>query len=209
MSGKRKHDPDEKRAKILSSALDLFLEKGFDGVSMNAIARHSGVTQSLIHHYFGSKQELWQAVKSHTYSDYLAHQQQILDQDDGRPTPFVRNALRSRFDFFQQNPHVVRLLSWLQLMEDPTGMETGQEIGRQMLARIRQAQANASIRADVPAETILAMALALTTHWFQSRHVIQHFANMDDTPPAQADAEYLEAMITVFLDGLRPPSNTN
>ena len=88
-------------------------------------------------------------------------------------------------------------------------METGQEIGRQMLARIRQAQANASIRADVPAETILAMALALTTHWFQSRHVIQHFANMDDTPPAQADAEYLEAMITVFLDGLRPPSNTN
>ncbi|MEZ4645667.1 MAG: helix-turn-helix domain-containing protein [Chloroflexota bacterium] len=32
---------------------------------MSAIARHSGVTQSMIHHYFGSKEALWQAVKNY------------------------------------------------------------------------------------------------------------------------------------------------
>lgn len=202
MADKRTNNPELTQAKILESAHALFIERGYDGTSMSAIAKRAGVTQSIIHHYFGSKAELWQAAKKRSYDAYLAHQQAILDQDQGDIEAFIQHSLRSRFQFFQEHPQTARLLSWLQIMEDPTGMETGQEIGRQLLEKIRRAQAAGEIRDDIAPGAVLAIALALTTHWFQSRHVVQNAAATGERSPATADAEYLEAMIKVFIDGL-------
>jgi TetR/AcrR family transcriptional regulator len=198
----RTNNPELSQAKILASAQALFIEKGFDGTSMSAIARHSGVTQSMIHHYIGSKEELWQAVKKLSYDEYLAHQQQLLDLDEGDIGSFIQKSIHNRFQFFQDNPQTVRLLSWLQIMVDPSGMETGQEIGRQLLDKIRQEQAAGSIRDDIEAENILAISVALTTHWFQSRHIIQNLAGTLDADTETADAHYLSAIIKVLTDGL-------
>ena len=202
----RTNNPELSQAKILAAAQTLFIEKGYAGTSLSAIAKESGVTQSMIHHYFGSKEELWHAVKKLSYDEYLAHQQQLLDLDEGDIGAFTDHSLRSRFLFFQDNPQTVRLLSWLQIMEDPSGMETGQEIGRQLLAKIQQAQAAGQIRSDIAPENILAMSIALTTHWFQSRHVIENLTGRTPDDRATADSAYLDAMIKVFMNGLQPPS---
>ena len=199
----RTNNPELSQAKILDSAQTLFLERGFDGTSMSAIAKDSGVTQSMIHHYFGSKEELWQAVKKEAYDDYLAHQQQLLDLDNDDVETFIENSLRSRFLFFQENPQTARLLSWLQIMEDPTGMETGQEIGRQLLAKIHQSQTDGKIRDDIEPEAVLAMSIALTTHWFQSRHYIENLMSMSADDRDTADAAYLDAILKVFVEGLK------
>ena len=201
MTHKRTNNPEGNRAKVLQAAQELFIEKGFEGTSMSLIARRSGITQSLIHHYFGSKEGLWQAVKQEAYGSYLAHQQQLLDQDDGHIVNFIQSSVRGRFQFFQSHPQVAKLLSWLQILEDPFGMETGQDVARQMLAKIRQAQAEGSIRADMEPENILAISLALTTHWFQNRPVIQHYAELDEA--AASDARYLEAVVKVLVEGLQ------
>ena len=199
----RTNNPELSQAKILESAQTIFIERGFDGATMSAIAKHSGVTQSMIHHYFGSKEELWQAVKKDAYDAYLAHQQQLLNLEDGEIESFIKHSLSSRFLFFQENPQTARLLSWLQIMEDPTGMETGQEIGQQLLDKIRQAQADSQIRDDVEPETVLSMSIALTTHWFQSRHFIENLTGILPADRKTADAAYLEAIIKVFVDGLK------
>ena len=199
----RTNNPELSQAKILESAQTLFIERGFDGTSMSAIAKDSGVTQSMIHHYFGSKEELWQAVKKAAYDDYLAHQQQLLDLDNDDIETFIGDSLRSRFLFFQENPQTARLLSWLQIMEDPTGMETGQEIGRQLLAKIKQAQTDGKIRDDMAPEAVLAMSIALTTHWFQSRHYIENLMGMSPADRETADAAYLDAILKVFVEGLK------
>lgn len=198
----RTNNPELTQAKILESAQTLFIEKGFDGTSMSAIARHSGVTQSMIHHYFGSKEALWQAVKKLSYDEYLAYQQQLLDLNEDDIGSFIQSSVHGRFQFFQQNPQTARLLSWLQIMEDPTGMETGQEIGRQLLDKIRQAQAAGQIRNDIAPENILAISIALTTHWFQSRHVIENLTGLTAVDRETADTDYLDAIIKVMMDGL-------
>ena len=199
----RTNNPELSQSKILASAQALFIEKGFDGTSMSAIAKHSGVTQSMIHHYFGSKEELWQAVKKLSYDEYLAHQQTLLDLEEGNITTFTEHSIQSRFQFFQENPQTARLMSWLQIQEDPSGMETGQEIGRQLLDKIRQAQAEGQLRDDIAPENILAMSIALTTHWFQSRHVIENLTGIQPEARETADSAYLDAILKVFLDGLR------
>lgn len=203
MTEKRTNNPERSRAKILDSAQAMFIERGFDGVSMRVIAHDADVTQSIIHHYFGSKEELWQAVKKLSYDEYLTHQQHLLDLDERDIDSFIQSSLRSRFHFFQESPQTARLLSWLQIMEDPTGMESGHDVGRQLLDRIRHAQADGAIRDDVEPENVLAMSLALTTYWFQSRHVIQNMIGISADDQETSDTQYLEAMIKVFVDGLQ------
>jgi AcrR family transcriptional regulator len=50
------------RAAILAAARAAFAERGFDGASLREIAAAAGVDQALIHHYFGSKQQLFVAA---------------------------------------------------------------------------------------------------------------------------------------------------
>lgn len=60
-SGRRSGKPDT-RSEILAAARALFADEGFESVSMRRIAGAAGVDPSLIHHYFGSKDELFMAA---------------------------------------------------------------------------------------------------------------------------------------------------
>jgi len=59
------------RERILAAAEELFLERGFDGASMSALARAAGVNQSLISHHFGSKRGLYDATFERLSSRYF------------------------------------------------------------------------------------------------------------------------------------------
>jgi AcrR family transcriptional regulator len=50
------------RDSILGAARATFAERGFEGATMREIAAAAGVDQALIHHYFGSKQQLFVAA---------------------------------------------------------------------------------------------------------------------------------------------------
>lgn len=58
----RRGRPMKARPKLLEAAIREFAEHGFDGTSTIAIARRARTTQPLIHHHFGSKDELFRAV---------------------------------------------------------------------------------------------------------------------------------------------------
>ena len=56
------HGPEQVRAALLDAAAELFAEKGPGAVSVRQIAAAAGVNHGLVHHYFGSKQELLREV---------------------------------------------------------------------------------------------------------------------------------------------------
>jgi AcrR family transcriptional regulator len=49
------------RERIREAARETFAHAGFDGATIRAIAQRAGVDPALVHHYFGSKQELFVA----------------------------------------------------------------------------------------------------------------------------------------------------
>jgi AcrR family transcriptional regulator len=53
---------DERRAQILACARRLFSERNYDAVSTTDIAGEAGVARGLLHHYFGTKRELYLEV---------------------------------------------------------------------------------------------------------------------------------------------------
>jgi AcrR family transcriptional regulator len=60
-SGRRPGNPGTREA-ILAAARDIFAERGFDGASIRAIATSAGVDPALVHHYFGTKEQLFRAT---------------------------------------------------------------------------------------------------------------------------------------------------
>jgi AcrR family transcriptional regulator len=59
--GRRPGNPDTKRT-ILDAAREAFAERGFDGASIRQIATGAGVDPALVHHYFGTKDQLFRAT---------------------------------------------------------------------------------------------------------------------------------------------------
>ncbi len=57
--------PINQKGKILSVALSLFFEHGYDGVSINDIAKAVGISKSTIFHYFANKDELFNEIFVH------------------------------------------------------------------------------------------------------------------------------------------------
>ena len=60
-AGRRPGGPDT-RGEILAAARVEFSDRAFDGASIRAIAARAGVDPALVHHYFGTKEQLFLAA---------------------------------------------------------------------------------------------------------------------------------------------------
>jgi AcrR family transcriptional regulator len=59
--GRRPGTPDT-RAQVLAAARTSFAERGFRGTTIRAVAGAAGVDPALVHHYFGTKDDLFLAA---------------------------------------------------------------------------------------------------------------------------------------------------
>ena len=57
-----RNDGGAKRRQIMEGARQVFLSGGFDGASMNDVARAAGVSKGTLYAYFNSKDELFEAI---------------------------------------------------------------------------------------------------------------------------------------------------
>ena len=57
----RRPGPDSSRQAVLDAARGLFSEQGFDRTTVRAIAARAGVDPAMVHHFFGTKEQLFRA----------------------------------------------------------------------------------------------------------------------------------------------------
>ncbi|MBT2491423.1 TetR family transcriptional regulator [Streptomyces sp. ISL-96] len=60
------------RERILQSARDEFAERGYDKTSMRGIAKAAGVDAALVHHYFGTKDDVFAAAIEMSFEPAMA-----------------------------------------------------------------------------------------------------------------------------------------
>ncbi|OEJ60149.1 TetR family transcriptional regulator [Streptomyces agglomeratus] len=60
------------RERILQAARDEFAERGYDKASMRGIAKAAGVDAALVHHYFGTKDDVFAAAIEVSFEPVLA-----------------------------------------------------------------------------------------------------------------------------------------
>jgi TetR/AcrR family transcriptional regulator len=191
-------DPDLTRERILDAAHALFVEKGFAAVSMREIAARSGVTKSLIHHHFGSKEALWELVKERAIAAYAESQAAELREASEPDAELLRRGIANYFRFLHDNPGVVRLFAWTHLDEDPRCGRLDAELVQLGAERIRQAQARGLLRPDVNPAHVVTMFVNGCTQWFSAR------SHHSQWPGVGSDQEYLDDFLRIFMEGLLP-----
>ncbi|RFF28457.1 MULTISPECIES: TetR/AcrR family transcriptional regulator [unclassified Wenzhouxiangella] len=191
-------DPDLTQARILDAAFDLFVDKGFAAVSMRELAERSGVTKSLIHHHFGTKEGLWDAVKEAAFARYYEGQKDELEGADSPDPELLKNGVTRYFRFLQENPQVVRLFTWMHLEGDTTCNEMDAELVELGARRVREAQDAGLLRSDVNPTHVVTVFINACSQWFEVRPQHKNWEGIG------SDDEYLDDFLKIFMDGLAP-----
>jgi TetR/AcrR family transcriptional regulator len=191
-------DADLTRARILEAAFELFVDKGFAAVTMRELAENSGVTKSLIHHHFGTKEGLWEAVKEMAFARYYQGQKEELEQAGTPSSEVLKSGVIRYFHFLAENPQVVRLFSWAHLEGDSSCSQMDAELVGLGAERVRQAQAAGLLRDDVNPTHVVTTFVNACTQWFAT---CEHHA---DWPGMGSSEEYLQDFLKIFMRGLEP-----
>lgn len=207
MTHERRRDPEMTRRNILDAARDLFLEKGFADTSTSEIAKSAGATKSLIHHHFGSKQQLWNAVKVHVFGHYFKVQKEMLSSPGSLSV--LRNSLVLYFQAVAEDPNLTRMMCWMYLEQDDTCDDMVAEVMHLGLTRIEQAQQAGEIRADLSARNILISFLALTENWHmaKAKFTKSPLCSLLGHDSAASQKSYLNDLLKLFFEGLIPRDN--
>jgi TetR/AcrR family transcriptional regulator len=196
-------DPEATRAAILDAAEEVFLAKGYGNAAMSQIARRAGITKSLIHHHFGSKEGLWREVKMRRFSQYLEQQAAMLEEAEPS-AELLQRSMDAYFRFLQANPQIVRILAWVFLEQDDDFCLSGEkELTQAGIEKIVEGQRKGQLRDDLDPRCIIFTFLGLAQHWFQDRH---HFINDFgyDGNIEDLDEHYLSDMAKIFFEGILP-----
>lgn len=105
-----KRDAARTREKILSAATKEFAARGYEGARVDEIARRASSNKNMIYHYFGSKENLFQAVLERMYQS-IRERQRDLSILDLAPEAGVRALVEFTFDVFVETPEFISLLS--------------------------------------------------------------------------------------------------
>lgn len=83
---------DERREQILAAALELFVSRGLAATRASDIAAAAGISQGLVYHYFGSKDDIYVEL-IRTAFEGMNEAVRALEADAGSPREKIARAL--------------------------------------------------------------------------------------------------------------------
>jgi TetR/AcrR family transcriptional regulator len=194
MAEERVRDAESTRAAVLKAAERLFAEQGFAATSMRDISTASGVSHPLIHHHFGSKEDLYRAVKQRLVEGY-AKRFPNAAKAGNRPLNIAAE-MRRIMDYIGGEPMLLRLCARTHVEGDnqvwpgePTILDT-------LRRRIEVSQRRGTMRADLDPKYLSVMVIGLIYFWLEGReHFAQRFGGKI------SDKEYLRQAIAIIERG--------
>lgn len=193
-------DSQASRKAILDAAEQLFAEKGFSGASMRHIAGASGKSQSLIHHHFGSKKDLWDAVKQRfgvTFAEALLPLLRSGDMD----SRFIRSWTKRYLRFWSENPNLRRIMLWRQLEGDLEPWEGINDLYRESVDKVKRSQKKGLVRRDLRPGHLISILTGAHLFWLQNKPEYSRRAGIDREDPAM-DTSYLRDFLRIIFDGV-------
>ncbi|MDY0212934.1 MAG: TetR/AcrR family transcriptional regulator [Desulfuromonadaceae bacterium] len=115
-SKKRQIDPEEKMARVLQVARELFVAKGYHNVTIPAIVKASGVSTGAIYSYFTNKESLARRIHEDTMHDFQSMLQERFDEVSS-----IRDKLEAFatlcFDITESDPVMMEYLLYMKHSE--------------------------------------------------------------------------------------------
>ena len=150
-------DADATRARLLAAARREFAAFGIAGARVDRIAAEAGSNKAQIYHYFGSKDQLFDAVFAAMVDEIV---REIPIDPDDLPGYAARLA-----DGYERDPDLLRLITWQRLERSTSALAVAVKHSKAKVAKIAQAQADGRVSDRYPADVLLAAVLHISALW--------------------------------------------
>lgn len=194
----------ETRGKILDAARELFIEKGFDGVSMRQIANKIEYTPTTIYGHFQDKEELFLEICHQDFAKLAASFVKAARIAD--PVERMRRIGHIYIEFGLENPNHYRRMFMTQHPPAPAGMNqlmgkgNPEEDAYEFLhTTVAQAMQEGAFREDLQDVDLIAQTLWAGVHGVISLHIAKC---TDDWVPWRSLKKRADLMIDSQLHGL-------
>ena len=101
---RRERQKENLRREILDAAREMFIDEGYEAVSMRKIANRIEYSPTTIYLYFKDKSELFNQLCEETFAQ-LAQRLENLHRKHSDPLDYLRAGLRCYIDFGLKNPN--------------------------------------------------------------------------------------------------------
>jgi AcrR family transcriptional regulator len=153
------------KERLLAAATGEFAAHGIAGARVDRIAAAARANKQLIYAYYGSKEELFDAVVATSCGPLV--QEVPFDADD------LPGYVGRLFDYLIAHPEVVRLVLWAGL-ERPTAVAPFEaDSYRAKLQELTEAQRDGRVDATFAPADLLALLLGLVGAWFTASEAIR------------------------------------
>lgn len=186
------------RQQILEGARTEFLKSGYTGTSLKAVAASAGVTQSLIHHHFGTKEQLWETVQEAGFQGVLKDLRPILSEA-ARSEGFLEVLFEAYFRYLEKHPDYVRLLNWTYAdASQACRLQPGQ--ARQATVLLEELREAGSLNREIETRVMLPLVWSLAEGWHMGRKDYARRLGVDEADLSHE--AYVEAAIQVLRKGI-------
>jgi len=93
----------ESEVRIIESAKQVFIEKGFEKTKMQDIAEKAGITRTNLNYYFRTKENLFFSIADQIFESLIPRVTPILDEKNSTPKEVVYKMVDVYCDFLQEN----------------------------------------------------------------------------------------------------------
>src|ERR1700689_3995444 len=189
------YDAQATRRRLLDAAYSEFAQYGSAGARVDRIAEAADSNKAQIYHYFGGKDQLFEAVCE------LAMQQMEAEVPfDPYDLPGYAGRL---VRLHERRPEIMRLCTW-QRLERPAGEPSpaGGAYARAQIDAIAQAQKSGDLPAHFDPGFLLGLVLHLATGWVS---VSPEFETAIDAPEPEERARHIEEAVRALLSYLPAP----
>ncbi|NIX75898.1 TetR family transcriptional regulator [Microvirga terricola] len=132
-----KQQAEETRQTVLSAAETLFLDRGYEHVSLDEIAAASGVTRGAVHWHFQNKQGLLFAIRDKLRLPVQELSDQLEGNGEMAPVDALANAISDTFARLQADPRHRGLLKVLLRLDVTDETNSGDIFQKEFRASLR------------------------------------------------------------------------
>lgn len=196
--------PGVARQSLLQSALRLLNERGMGNVSLNDVARDAKLNPALVTYYFGSKDNLFQAVVEQIVGEWRAEVLAAVPEAAG-PEETLRLRARATMYFLRRYPYLTRLI----IHQMMTVKSKESRFFIENFARVNFEEHSALLRKGVdagdfrPVEPLFYFAhyIALGDLYANLRPMMERLGGRVEDDDARFEA-FVDAMIEMLLCGI-------
>lgn len=187
----RRGRPGYDRTQALDAAVAVFIEQGYDGTSISALAGKLGVTKSALYHHFDSKEAILAEALS-VALDGLDTVIAAAEQAPGSALDRLTHAITGAVQLLVREKASVTLLLRVRgnSATERAALERRRDFDARVAGLVSEAQAEGSVRSDVDSRTAARLLFGIVNsvvEWYRG----------DDAEELARD------VVAIGLDGLR------